>query len=135
MATYLDVITSACQLTNLIDETQSPPAALGAEAILVWNWMMANWAADGVDLGYYDGSVSTLSNTVPLQEADLEAVTLALAGRLAARKGIQLSAEVMGLIETEYAKLVKRTRAWPEANLSELPAPQGPLGGPRNGYW
>lgn len=133
--TVLQLITGACQICNIIDETQSPSASMSAEAVWVLNNMLANWAADGVDLGWYDASSSSLTATCPLQEADNDAVELCLAGRLAARKGIQLSAQTLALIESEYAKLVKRTRAWPEANLSELPSPQGPFGGNRNGYW
>ena len=131
-ATVNDILTGAGRLCNMIDESQAAlSAGDGIEALWVLNNMLANFAADGLDLGWY--TVTSASASAPLQEADIEAVELCLAHRLAARKGIRLSEELMGLVDSEYTKLVKRTRIIPEADLSEMPAAQGPWN--RAGYW
>jgi hypothetical protein len=130
-ATVLELVTSAYRLAGIIGDTEQPSAEQGVTGLWRLNNLMADWAADGVNLGWY--RQTNLANTAPLQEGDLRGVEYCLAGELAGYFGISLSPETLAQIDSTYAKLVKRTRPYQEANLSELPRPSGPFNW--GGFW
>ena len=130
--TNLDLVTNAYRVCGVVDETQSPSPEQGVVGLWRLNNLLADWAADGVNLGWY--RQTNLANTAPLQEGDIRGVELCLAGELAGHFGITLEPETVSLIDTAYTKLVKRTRPYSEANLSELPRPAGPWG-TGGGFW
>lgn len=104
--TVLQIVTDAFCIIGVIGETETPSAEQGQVGMEVLNDLLADWAADGVDLGYYPQT--NLANTAPLQDADVRGVKLCLAGELASRNGIALSPETAALIDSAYAKLVKK---------------------------
>lgn len=122
-ATNLEILTFAFNKVNIIDETQAPSAEQGTLGLTLLNDLMADWAADGVDLGWYPQTDP--SGNAPLQDGDVRGVKYGLTGELAAHFGIQLDAETQANIDSSYTKLVKRTRPYSEANMSELPRAQG----------
>lgn len=131
MATVLEHVTNAYRICGVCDETEQPSAEQGVTGLWRLNNLMADWKADGIDLGWY--RQLSLSNTSPLQEGDYRGVELCLAGDLAAHFGISLAPDTAALIDSTYTKLVKRTRPVQEANLSELPKSVGPWGW--GGFW
>jgi hypothetical protein len=132
-ATNLEIVQDAYRIIGVIGETETPSAELGVAGLCAVNDMLADWAADGVDLGWYPQT--DLANDAPLQAADVRGVKLCLAGELASRNGVELSPITAALIDSAYGKLVKRSQPFaPEANLGELPPASGPFNrGP--GFW
>ena len=130
--TNLQIITTAYRFTGIIDETQQPSAEQGEVGLWKLNNLLADWAADSIYLGWY--KQTNLQNTAPLREGSLRAVEACLAGELANHFGVTLEPDKLSLINEEYTKLVRRTRPLGEADLSELPRPQGPRWS-NGGFW
>lgn len=125
-ATNLEVVASAYRICGIVDEVSEPTAEQGVVGLWRMNNFFADLARDGVNLGYY--RQSNLAANSPFQESDLRGAELCLAGEIAGQYGITLSEQTVSLIDSAYTKLVKRTRPFIEANLSELPRAQGPYG-------
>jgi hypothetical protein len=129
--TVLQVCTFAAQRVNLIGDTEQLSAQQGLTALNLLNNMLSDQAADGVDVGWYTQTSTT--GTAPLQDADLYPVKMMLARVIATHYSLPLSPPLAAEIEKAEARLVKRLRPIPEANLTELPVPQGPWN--RAGFW
>lgn len=123
-ATNLELATYALLKVNVIDENSSPSAEQGATALNVLNDLMANMSADGVKLGWYPQT--NLAATSPLQNQDIGPIKYMLAAALAAHYGITLGELLIAEIAAAETRLKKRALRYSEADMSELPRPQGP---------
>lgn len=123
-ATNLELVTYALLKCNVIDENSSPSPEQGVTALNVLNDTMANAAADGVRVGWYPQT--NLAAVSPLQNQDVGPVKYVLTAALAAHYGIELSQELAAQIGAAVVRLEKRALRYAEANLSDLPRPQGP---------
>lgn len=104
MSTNGQIIESALRLVNVIAETESASAEQGAKGLEALNDMLAEWEADGVDLGYVPQDSTT--DDFPLEGVDLP-IKYNLAVRLADEYGRQLSVRVLRVAETTYKRLVR----------------------------
>lgn len=123
-ATNLELVQYALLKCNVISESQSPSPEQGVAGLNVLNDMMADMAADGVRVGWYPQT--NLANTSPLQNQDVGPVKYLLCAALAAHYGIELSELLLAEIAAGATRLAKRALKYAEANLSDLPRPQGP---------
>lgn len=125
-ATNLELVTYAFLKINVVSESQSPSAEQGIIGLNVLNDTLANAAADGVHLGWYPQT--NIAAVSPLQNQDIGPVKLILCAALAAHYGVALSPELISQIGAATDRLEKRALKYSEADMSELPRPQGP-------YW
>jgi hypothetical protein len=123
-ATNLELCTYAGLKCNIIDENSSLSPEQGATALNVLNDMMANMAADGIHLGWYPQT--NLANTSPLQNQDIGPVKYLLTAAISAHYGITLGEVLIAEIAAAATRLAKRALRYSEADMSELPKPQGP---------
>jgi hypothetical protein len=123
-ATNLELVTYAFLKCNVIDENSSPSPEQGVTGLNVLNDSMANMASDGIRLGWYPQT--SLAATSPLQNQDIGPVKLMLTASLASHYGIELSQLLLAEIGAAHTRLEKRALKYAEANLSDLPRPQGP---------
>lgn len=130
--TNLDILTVAFQKIGVVGETMAPSPEQGVTGLELANDLAADMATDGINLGWYPQT--NLAATAPLQAGDVNPFKLVLARSLAAHYGITLTPELAAEIDMAYTRLVKRTRPYEEANLSELPRASGPFGY-GGGFW
>lgn len=123
-ATNLELITYALLKCNVIDENSSPSAEQGVTALNVLNDTLANAAADGIHLGWYPQT--NIAAVSPLQNQDVGPIKLVLAAALAAHYGIELGEVLMTQIGAAVTRLEKRALKYSEADMSEVPRPEGP---------
>lgn len=123
-ATNQELVTYAFTKCNVISDGGTPSAEQGVTGLNVLNDMMANMASDGIRLGWYPQT--SLTATSPLQNQDVGPVKLMLTASLAAHYGIELGQLLLAEIGAAHTRLEKRALRYAEANLSDLPRPQGP---------
>lgn len=123
--TVADILNSAGRIINIIDESQVLSAEQSATALTLLNDMLAEWIADGLDIGWF--TQTNVSSQAPIQPEDVRAVKYCLAGEMAAFYDIasSLSTETAKHIENAYAKISKRYVKYFESDLSGLPVPEG----------
>jgi hypothetical protein len=122
--TNLELVTYAFLKINVIDENSAPSPEQGVTALNVLNDMLASAAADGVHLGWYpQTNIAAIS---PLQNQDVGPVKYLLCAALAAHYGIKLSDELIAQIGAAATRLEKRALKYSEADMSEIPRPEGP---------
>lgn len=128
--TNLSIVTGAFRKAGIVDETESPSAAQGADALLILNNFLANQAADGMRLGWYPQS--NLAATAPLKDADIHGVKMLLAKQLAFTYAVEIKDPlILQEIADAERMLTKRSIKYFESDLSELSRAQGsPWGGP-----
>lgn len=80
--TYLELITRAYRLRNVIDETEQPSAEQGVEGLTSLNQMMAEWLANDINLQYIPVDAAQLADTLTLPDYSLAGVTAQLAIRI-----------------------------------------------------
>lgn len=124
--TNLDILTDAYRKLNVIDQSQSPSSEQGVVGLSVLNDLLADFIADGVRLSWY--TQTNLAATAPLEDSDVRAVKLCLAGSLATEYGLPLTPELASEIDTAYTKLQKRYLRYVES-ASELPREQSSVDG------
>ncbi len=125
-ATNLELVQFALLKCNVIDENSSPSPEQGVTGLNVLNDMMANMSADGIKLGWYPQT--NLANTSPLQAQDVGPIKYQLTAALAAHYGIPLDELLLAEIVATKMRLIKRALKYSEADMSELPRPQGTFG-------
>lgn len=125
----LDIITDAARIINAVSAVSAPSPEQGVTWLGALNDMMADFARDGVRLGWFPQT--DLSATAPLRDEDARGVKLCLAGEMAMRAGLSVMPEMAANIDSSYAKLVKRSIQYAESDMSELPRAQGAY----NGVW
>lgn len=130
--TNLALVTLSYQKIGVVDETNAPSAEQGATSLSVLNNILADYEKDGMYLGWF--AQTNLAATCPLQDSDVNGVSLLLAVSLANHYGIPIAPALAAEAEAAMGRLMKRTRPIAEANLSELPRPQGPWGWGQ-GFW
>ena len=107
--TYLDIITRAYRLRNVIDANEEPNAEQGVEGLNTLNDMMAQWLADGVDLQYIPIEPAALADELTIPDYSRAGVTAHLAIRLAA--GAAITPELQAQAESGYTTITNRTVA------------------------
>jgi len=120
MATNLDIITTAFRIINIINENEPPSSELAAEGLEAMNDLLADWEADGIELGYFPQTV--LADTSPIEDKDLRGVKFNLAGELAGRKGSPISAASVLIAQTSFERLSKGTSEIIENSFDHLPS-------------
>lgn len=81
MATARDVVTGALRELGVIDGIEEAAAEDAAQALAVFNQMLAAWELDGIALGL---GTLTLNSTLALPDSHIEALRANLAARLSA---------------------------------------------------
>ena len=119
MATNLDIITEALRITNIINETEPASSELAADGLTAMNDLLADWEADGVELGYFPQT--NLATTSPLEDQDLRGVKYNLAIEIAARHNIPLTDSTIFVAQKSFARLSKGTSEIIENSFDHLP--------------
>lgn len=81
---YIELITQAYRLRNVIDATRVPNADQGAAAVLLLNGLMAELLADNVDLQYIPITAAQVGNDLTIPKHAEGGITAALALRISA---------------------------------------------------
>src|SRR5262245_54673389 len=102
--TYLDLITDAYRLRNVIDENEAPSAEQLVEGVRLFNQMMAAWLADGIDLQYIPVAAADIANTLTLPDYAQMGVTANLAVRVVA--GGTITPELQAQADTGYQTIL-----------------------------
>lgn len=126
-ATNLELVSYAYLKCNIIAEVDSPSPEQGVIGLNVLNDMLANMAADGIHLGWYPQT--NMAAVSPLQAQDVGPVKYMLCASLAAHYGLELSQLLLAEIGQANTRLVKRALKYSEADMSEMPRPQGLFNG------
>lgn len=119
MATNLDVITRALRIANIIREGEVPPAATSEEGLEALNDMMADWEANGIELGYFPQT--SLSATIPVEDKDLRGIKYNLALEITASLATQLTSTAVDIATESKARLEKGTVELFENSFEHLP--------------
>jgi hypothetical protein len=90
---YLDLITDAYRLRNVIDENETPSAEQGRSGLRLLNQMCATWKARGIDINYF--STNKTSDTLTIPEWAEQGVTAQLAIRVSAGGAITPELQLM----------------------------------------
>ncbi len=125
MTTNLDIVTDAYRMVNIIPMQSAPSAELGSAGLRRLNSMLAFWASDGIDLGWF--SQDDLTADAPLDDAVLEGVTANLAVRLAGTAGVQAPPEVRQTALDAYSTLLRIAvvDSLEPADMTNLPVGSG----------
>lgn len=129
-ATNLEIITYAMLKCNIFDESSAPTPEQGVTTLNILNDMMANMAADGINLGWYPQT--NIASVSPLQAKDVGPVKYRLCASVASHYGITLGDLLLTEIAQATIRLTKTALKYSEADLSELPRTQGAFNG---GWW
>jgi hypothetical protein len=119
MATNLDIITSALRILNVINENEAPSSDLAAVGLEAMNDMLADWNADGIELGYFPQTV--LAGISPLEDQDLRGVKYNLAVEIAGHIAAPVSEATAFVAEQGYSRLSKGTTEEIVSDLDHLP--------------
>ncbi len=65
MTTNVLIITDALRLLGVLAETETPTAEQGEHALRVLNRMVESWTEDGVNLGWFEQSLTTATAPLP----------------------------------------------------------------------
>ena len=98
-------ITRALRLIQVIDPIQSVSDADMETAIDALNGLLRRWEASGLALGFQP--VSSPSDTLPVPDEALDAVTYAVAVRVASEYGVTPMPEVVATANNLYADLLR----------------------------
>ena len=104
--TNLDLITDALRSLNVINEVQTPSAEQGAHCLREQNQMLAQWAEDGVALGYFAQSNTT--DTCPIPEWAEKGVKNKLAIQVAPNYSAEVPIAVIANADEGYSTILRR---------------------------
>lgn len=126
---HVDLIGDALRLIGVLAETETASAEQGALGLRVVAEMLADWEADGVDLGYVPAAA--LADAVAADDTEISAIKYNLAHMLAGYYGRPTPAWVLERAQTLYGRLVRLAvqGARVEADLTNIPL------GERNGRY
>lgn len=128
MATNLSVITAAYRIAGVLNLTEVPNAAEGADGLSKLNDMMEDWEEnDGIELGYYPQT--SLSATIPVEDKYLRGIKYNLAMAVAADNGFDLTMGNMKIASDTHGRLAKATTEEISTNMNHMP-----MGGGRSRY-
>ena len=105
MSTYSDYISSALQIIGVLDEIQSASAEQGSHGLTVFNDMMADWEALGINLAYVPAS--SASAKLEIAPRYRQGVKANLALRLCAYYGSTPSAMLVAMAIDGYGRVLK----------------------------
>lgn len=118
---YLDLITDAFHLRNVIDEDAVPDAGPAASALRKCNQMFAEWRAKGINLNYF--ATDTLNDTLTIPDWAESGATAQLAIRLAA--GAAITPELTLMADEGMKTIRTKCLVMPEADMSDMPRGDG----------
>jgi hypothetical protein len=122
---YIDLITNAYRLRNVIDTTQAPDAEQGTTAVTLLNQMMAELLADSVDLQYVPITYAQVGDDLTIPVYAEGGITAALAMRLraAAPISLELEAQASGGMSTILRKAIANSLQPP--SMQHVPQGEG----------
>lgn len=103
MATATTVISRSLRLLGVIATGETMTAATGADALSVLNAMLAEWHE--AEIGLPDYSLDSLTDTLASDAADTEALSYALALRIAPEYGLSVPIELAAAGEAAMSRL------------------------------
>lgn len=126
--TYIDLITDAYRLRNVIDTTQAPSAEQGVTAVRLLNSLMAELLADSVNLNYTPITAAQVGDTLGIPSYAEGGITAALALRIVAGGTVtpELQVQYDDGIATIMRKAVAASLQPP--NFAHIPAGEGSRG-------
>jgi hypothetical protein len=129
VASNLDVITDAYRMGNVIPMTQAPGSELGQAALRHLNDMLATWASDGIDLGWFPQT--ELADDAPVDDGVIAALKANLALILVGIAGLEPPTWVVRQATKTYDSLLRVAvvdRLEP-ADMSNMPLGDGAASG------
>ncbi|MGH6631730.1 MAG: hypothetical protein ACREB0_00095 [Sphingopyxis sp.] len=122
---YLDLITDACRLRNIVDENETPSPEQAKTALRLLNQMCAAWKARGLDIQYF--STDKLTDTLTIADWAEAGVTAQLAVRLTAASPVSDSLALMAKdgIDTIRSKTTGTAMGEPIDTCGVLPSGEG----------
>ena len=120
---FIELLKASLVKCGIIDINETPTAEMGVNGLVSLNNLMADWASDGIDIGYYP--VVNQDDEVPLAASDLRTVIFNFAIELATDFGVTTSEEVRKIAEETYAGVCKSSRKTFEADMTALPLAEG----------
>jgi hypothetical protein len=120
--TYIELITDAYRLRNVIDTTQAPDAEQGVSAVRLLNGLMAELLADNVDLNYVPISYAQVGETLTIPSYSEGGITAALSLRLTA--GGTVTPELQRQYDDGMATILRKALAGSlqPPNMEHIPA-------------
>lgn len=121
MATNNDVIKEALSILGVISEVDSVSAEQGQNGLSVMNDMLNEWAADSIDVGYYQQT--DLNADSPVYSDALQAVKYNLALALANYYQKEPSLPAIMLADRGYKRLLRdaMNARLNEADMTHMP--------------
>lgn len=122
---YLDLITDAYRLRNVVDENETPSPEQGKSALRILNQMCATWKARGVNIQYF--ATDKLSDTLTIPDWAEAGVTAQLAVRLPAASEVTDALALMARdgYETIRSKTIGAEMGVPIDTCGVLPVGEG----------
>jgi len=117
--TVSDVLTQSLREIRVIRGTQTIPSDHLADGIKYLNQMIADWEADGIELGWYP--VTAGSDTLRIQAENDAAVLYNLAVKLSGQYGAPLQPSTIAEAGRTFRRLEKSTIQFVESDLSHVP--------------
>lgn len=129
--TNLQIITDTLRALNVINEVQTPSAEQGAHCLREMNQMLAQWAEDSIQLGYFEQSSTT--DTCPIPSWAEKGVKYKLALQVAPAYSAEPSIAVVANADDGYSTILRRVISlqMEGADMSHLPEGSGRY---RGGY-
>ena len=128
MATNLEVISDALGLLSVLGEGDTATAEQGEHGLRVLNDLMAEWTADGIDVGHFPQS--DVSEDFPASYTVLLAVKYGLALALAPHYQKPVDVAVGALAGKYYLRLLRDAvkSKMVESDMTHLPVSEGGSG-------
>lgn len=106
---YIELITNAYRLRNVIDTTQAPDAEQGVAAVTLLNQIMAELESDGVRLQYAPITFAQVNDTIGIPAYAEGGITALLASRFiaAAPVGEELAKQLKDGMDTIMRQAMK----------------------------
>ncbi len=114
-----DMITKALRKAGVIRENESPTAEQSRDAIDTFNGLMAQYDADGVDIGDYP--VTVVGDTLDLEREHEEAVKTVFALALQIDHRLAVDEGLLGLAQRAEKFLLRNTSIRPAPDLNHAP--------------
>lgn len=118
---YIELITDAYRLRNVIDASRVPDAEQGTVGVRLLNALMAELLADSVDLNYIPITYAQVSNDLTIPKHAEGAITAALAVRLVA--GAAITPELQAQFDDGMATVLRKAiaAALQPPNMQHIP--------------
>lgn len=125
MSTNLEIIGDALGLIGVLSEGETASAEQGEHGLRILNDLLAEWAANGIDVGYFP-QVSTTED-FPGSYTVRAAVKHGLAVALAPHYRVQIDPVLGALAGSYYSRLLREAvkANMVESNMDHLPSGQG----------